>query len=124
MAPANINLRRTMFGIYVKLSTIDEKYLINARGTIAATLKLAPADARLYYNLGVIDTNMSQYEAANTDFRKAIELKANYVDVRVQYAALLVHLKRNTEAKEQLNYILTNIDPNNTGAKQALANIK
>jgi hypothetical protein len=67
---------------------------------------------------------MNRYEAANADFQKAIELKANYVDARVQYAALLVHLKRSTEAREQLNYILTNIDPNNTAAKQALANIK
>jgi putative inorganic carbon (hco3(-)) transporter len=124
MAPANINLRRTMFGVYVRLSTIDEKYLINARDTVTATIKMAPTDAKLYYNLGIIDANQGQFQAADTDFQKAITLKANYGDARIEYAALLVHLKRNEEAKVQLNYVLTNIDPNNATAKQALANIK
>jgi len=124
MAPANINLRRTMFGVYVRLSTIDEEYLINARDTVTATIKMAPTDAKLYYNLGIIDANQGQFQAADTDFQKAITLKANYGDARIEYAALLVHLKRNEEAKAQLNYVLTNIDPNNATAKQALANIK
>ncbi len=124
MSPANVNLRRSMFGIYVKLSTINEKYLVNARDAVTETIKLAPTDAKLYYNLGVVNANLDQYEAADTDFKKAIELKADYGDARIQYAALLVHLKRNDEAKKQLNYVLTNIDPNNTTAKQALANIK
>jgi tetratricopeptide (TPR) repeat protein len=124
MAPANVNLRRTMFGVYVRLSTINEKYLINAGDTVAATIKLAPTDAKLYYNLGIVDANLGQYQAADTSFQKAIELKANYGDARIEYAALLVHLKRNDEAKVQLNYILTNIDPNNTTAKQALENLK
>lgn len=124
LSPANVNLRRTMFGVYVRLSTIDKKYLADAKNTITATIKLAPTDPKLYYNLGIIDADLGQYEAADTDFQKAITLKANYGDARIQYAALLVHLKRNNEAKAQLNYVLTNIDPNNSTAKQALANIK
>jgi len=124
LSPANVNLRRTMFGIYIRLSTIDEKYLDYARDTVTATIKLAPTDAKLYYNLGIIDANSGQYQAADTDFQKAIELKANYSDARIEYAALLVHLKRNDEAKVQLNYILTNINPDNATAREALANIK
>jgi O-antigen ligase len=124
MSPANINLRRTMFGVYVRLSTIDEKFLTLARDNVIATIKMAPTDAKLYYNLGIIDANQGQLQAADTDFKKAIELKANYTDARIEYAALLVHLKENNEAKIQLNYVLTNIDPGNTTAKQALANIK
>ncbi len=124
MSPANVNLKRAMFGIYVKLSTIDEKYLIDARDTITETIKLAPTDAKLYYNLGVVDVNLGKYETADADFQKAIDLKANYTDARIEYAALLIHLNQNMEAKKQLNYVLTNIDPDNTTAKQALANIK
>jgi O-antigen ligase len=124
MAPANVNLRRTIFGVYVRLSTIDERYLVNARNSLAETIKLAPTDAKLYYNLGIADANLGQYQLADTDLKTAIELKANYTDARIEYAALLVHLKQNDEAKAQLNYILTNIDPGNSTAKQALANIK
>lgn len=123
LAPANINLRRTMFGIYVRLSTIDEKYLAIARDLLAETIKLAPTDPKLIFNLGVADANLGQYEKAATDFQKTIELKANYNEARIQYAALLVHLNRGKEAKEQLLYVLTQ-DPNNTTVKQALENLK
>ena len=123
-APANVNLRRTMFGVYVRLSTIDEKYLTNARDSILETIRLAPTDAKLYYNLGIAEANLKNFQAADLDLKKAVELKPNYTDARIEYAALLVHLGRNSEAKEQLIYILTKLDPGNTTAKQALANIK
>jgi tetratricopeptide (TPR) repeat protein len=124
MAPANINLRRTMFGVYVRLSTVDEKYLVNARDSLIQAIKLAPTDPKLEYNLGIADANLGQLPAAAADFQKAIELKPNYGDARIEYAALLVHLNQDSEAKVQLNYLLTNIDPNNVIAKQALANLK
>lgn len=124
LSPANVNLKRQMFGVYVRLSTIDEKYLAFARNAIIETLKLAPTDPKLYYNLGTADANLGNQTAALADFQKAVELKANYADARVQYAALLVHLDKIDEAKKQLEYILTKIDPGNTTAKQALDNIK
>ena len=113
-----------MFGVYVRLSTIDEKYLAFARNAIIETLKLAPTDPKLYYNLGIADANLGNQTAALADFQKAVELKANYADARVQYAALLVHLNKINEAKKQLEYILTKIDPGNSTAKAALENIK
>jgi tetratricopeptide (TPR) repeat protein len=124
LAPANVNLHRQMFGIYVRLSTIDEKYLGIARDSLLETIKLAPTDAKLYYNLGIADANLGETSKADLDFQKAIELKANYADARVQYAALLVHLNKINEAKDQLNYVLTKIDPGNSTAKTALDNLK
>lgn len=124
LSPSNVNIRRVEFGTYVKLSTIDEKYLIPARNSLAEAIRLAPTDAKLYYNLGVADANLGDYQKASDNLKIAVELKSDYADARIQYAALLIHLKRNDEAKEQLNYILTKIDPNNTTAKQALENIR
>jgi tetratricopeptide (TPR) repeat protein len=124
IAPANVNLRRTLFGVYIMLSTIDEKYLVNARDSLTETVKLAPTDPKLEYNLGIADANLGNFQAADADFQKAIELNANYGDARIEYAALLVHLGKDGEAKTQLNYVLTNIDPNNQTAKQALENLR
>ncbi len=124
LAPANVNLGRTAFGVYIRLSVVDEKYLVNARDSLIETLKLAPTDAKLYYNLGITDANLGNYEAAAIDLQKAVDLKANYADARVQYAAVLAHLGRVNEAQIQLNYILTQIDPGNQTAKQALENLK
>ncbi len=124
LSPANVNIRRQMFGIYVRLSTINENYLIVARDSLLDTIKLAPTDAKLYYNLGIADANLGETVKAKANFQKAIGLKVNYADARVQYAALLTHLKQNDEAKQQLIYVLNNIDPSNSTAKQALENIK
>ena len=124
IAPSNINLRRTLFGVYIMLSTIDSKYLESARDSLVETIKMAPTDPKLEYNLGIADANLGNIDGAVTDFQKAIELKSNYTDARIEYAAILVHLKKSDEAKSQLNYILKNIDPGNSTAKTALANIK
>jgi putative inorganic carbon (HCO3(-)) transporter len=124
IAPANINLRRTMFGVYIMLSTIDQKYLATARNSLADAIKMAPTDPKLEYNLGIADANLGNFQAADADFQRAIELKSNYSDARIEYAALLAHLGKNDEAKAQLNYVLTNIDPTNTTAKQDLENLK
>jgi putative inorganic carbon (hco3(-)) transporter len=124
LSPSNISIRRLMFGIYVRLSTINEDYLKIARDRLFGTISLAPTDPKLYYNLGIADANLGNMEEASNNFAKAIELKPNYADARVQYAALLVHLKNVEKARYQLNYILTNIDPKNETARQALDNLK
>jgi tetratricopeptide (TPR) repeat protein len=124
LSPSNVNIRRVEFGTYVKLSTIDEKNLEPARNSLIEAIRLAPTDAKLYFNLGVADANLGEYQKAADDIKTAIDLKPNYTDARIQYAALLVHLKQNEKAKEQLNYILNTIDPNNSTVKQALENIK
>jgi O-antigen ligase len=124
LAPANINLRRLMFGVYVRLSTTDEKYLVVARDSLLETIKIAPTDPKLYFNLGIANANLGKIEDALSNFKKSIELKDNYSDARVQYAALLVHLKRFDEAKAQLTYVLTNIDPKNDVARRALDELK
>jgi O-antigen ligase/Tfp pilus assembly protein PilF len=124
LSPSNVNIRRVEFGTYVKLSTINERYLIPARNSLIEAIKLAPTDAKLYYNLGVANANLGDYQNAAEDLKRAVELKPDYGDARLQYAALLVHLNKNNEAKDQLNYILTKIDPTNSIARQALENIK
>jgi putative inorganic carbon (hco3(-)) transporter len=124
LSPANINFKRTEFGIYIMLSTINPNYLINARDTLIAAIAQAPTDAKLYYNLGLTYARIGQTDQALSTLKKTVELKANYKDARLALAILLIDEKRNAEAKTQLNYILTNIDPNDSLTKQTLAGIK
>ncbi|HKB88549.1 MAG TPA: O-antigen ligase family protein [Patescibacteria group bacterium] len=124
LAPANINLWRSAFSVYIRLSIVDEKYLNDARDMLLTAIKLAPTDAKLFYNLGITQANLGDYKSASETLKTAVDLKANYTDARIEYAALLVHLGNNNEAKNQLNYILANLDPKNQTAIQALANIK
>ena len=106
------------------LSTINPNYMINARNTLVAAVAEAPTDAKLYYNLGLVYARTGQMNQALTTFKKAVELKADYKDARLAYAYLLISQKQYSEARDQLNYILTNIDPTDSLSKQALESIK
>jgi hypothetical protein len=124
LSPANINFKRTEFGIFVMLSSINPNYLINARDTLIAAITEAPTDAKLYYNLGLIYSRTGETDKAIQTLAKTVELKANYKEARLAYAILLIDEKQNAEAKTQLEYILTNIDPNDSLTKQTLESIK
>lgn len=124
LSPADVNLRRLLFGVYVRLSALDSNYLIAARDALADAVNYAPTDAKLYYNLGLVYARTGETDLALKAMQKTVELKANYKEARMAYAVLLSESKQNAEAKSQLEYILKNIDPNDTLAKQTLDRIK
>jgi O-antigen ligase len=124
LSPANVNLKRVEFSIYIMLSSVNPNYLINARDTLVAAVVQAPTDAKLFYNLGLIYARVGQTDPAMETLKKTIELKANYADARLAYAYLLIGKGQNQAARDQLNYILQKIDPNNSLTKQALESIK
>jgi len=124
LSPANINLKRSRFGIFVMLSTTDPNYLIRARDTLIDIINYAPSDAKLHYNLGLVYARMGQGDLAFQTLQKTIDLKTNYKDARLAYALLLIDNKQNAEAKTQLKYILSNIDSNDSFTKQTLESLK
>jgi putative inorganic carbon (HCO3(-)) transporter len=124
LSPANVNLKRVEFGVYVMLSTIDPTFLTNAKDVLIAATSQAPTDAKLIYNLGLIYSKLGQNDLALDKLRKTTELKANYKDARLAYAVLLIDAKRYSEAKTQLEYVLANIDPNDSVSKQYLESLK
>lgn len=124
LSPANVNLKRSRFGVFVMLSVINPNYLLNARDTLIDAITYAPTDAKLYYNLGLVYARIGEPDKALVTLKKTVELKANYKEARLAYALLLIDKKQNTEAKAQLEYILKYIDPNDSLTKQTLESIK
>ncbi len=124
LSPANMNVRRTRFGVYIMLAGIEPKYLTRARDTIIEAITYAPTDAKLYYNLGLVYARTDDPDKAIETFKKTIELKANYKEPRLALAYLLIDKKEYPEAKAQLEYILKYIDPNDSLTKQALESVR
>ena len=124
LSPANVNLKRVEFGVFVMLSALDPNYLLNARDILIPATIQAPTDAKLSYNLGLIYSRVGQNDLALSSLKKTIELKPDYKEARLAYAILLIDARKNLEAREELNYILTNIDPTDSMSKQYLESIK
>ncbi|MFI5241161.1 MAG: O-antigen ligase family protein, partial [Microgenomates group bacterium] len=90
LSPANVNIKRTVFTMYIKFSVIDQKYLINAAQTLQEALIQAPTSAKFLYNLGLIYARVGENELAISTIEKTIELKPNYKEARLAYALLLM----------------------------------
>lgn len=124
LSPANVNLKRMEYGVFAMLSTLDPNYLLDTRDVLQTAIKQAPTDAKIYYYLAIAYSKIGQNDLALQTLQRTIDLKPNYGDARLAYGILLIDAKRFTEAKSQLEYILTNIDPTNSIAKQYLESIK
>ncbi|MFC1626053.1 tetratricopeptide repeat protein, partial [Patescibacteria group bacterium] len=123
LSSANVNLLRSRAGIFFKLATIEPNYLLFAGQTLEEAIKLAPTDAKLFYNLGLVYARVAKEDQALSTIQKTIELKPNYRDARLAYALLLDSKGEKQEARDQLNYILENINPNDNLVKQQLEEI-
>lgn len=120
LSKANINYKRTLFGIFVNLSILDKQYVANAGETLIEAIDYAPTDPKLHYNLALVYAQTNNLPYALSTLAKTIELKSNYKEARLAYAVLLKQNGNPKEAKLQLEYILKYIDPNDALSKQTL----
>jgi tetratricopeptide (TPR) repeat protein len=79
------------------LATIDPSAYTKAIHEIEQALTLAPTDAKLAYNLGLVYTRTGNYQAGETALRRALEEKPNYADA--YYALTLLYEETKQTAK-------------------------
>ncbi|KKQ98618.1 MAG: hypothetical protein UT24_C0009G0120 [Candidatus Woesebacteria bacterium GW2011_GWB1_39_12] len=120
LSPANITLKRDRANMFIKLSIIDPSFLISARNTLIETVKFAPTEAKLSYNLGVTYLRTGDYEKAIEIIQKAVEMKPNYKEAHYALALLYIDKGEKEKAKEELLYILENISSNDPEVKREL----
>ncbi len=122
LSPANVNFKRVEFGVFIMLASTDPNYLLDARDVLITAIKQAPTDAKIFYNLGLTYIRLGQNDLAMETLKKTVDLKPNYADARLAYAALLANEGEASSAREQAEYVLKYIDPKNPQAKQFLEN--
>jgi len=74
----NINLLKSKARVEIYLSNIDPKYQQQALDTLLQASLLAPTDAKLLFNIGILYQNLQKPDLAANSFKKAVELKPNY----------------------------------------------
>ena len=124
LSPANLNLKRNRANLFIKLSSLDPSYLEKARDTLLDAVTYAPTEAKLYFNLGLTYARLGELDKSLSIFEKTVRMKSNYYDARLAYALVLIDMGEKVKAREELNYILTNIAPNDAITRQTLEEIK
>lgn len=109
LSPKNMNVRRNHAANFIALSEIDKNLLVNAEYSLKETVKLAPTDAKIFYNLALVQMKLEENNKAQDTFEKAIVMKDNYKEARYALALLLSQKGDYKEALEQIDYIVDNL---------------
>lgn len=124
LSPRNVNLLKSRANIYTDLSAISENYLLDTIKTLQLLLLLAPTDASIYQRIGLAIAQAGELDVSVGFFEKAIELKPDYKRARQALAHIYTVQKKYAKAKEQLEYILQKISPEDELIKSQLKDLE
>ncbi len=128
--PNNVVFWKSRVRVFYLLAQIDPKYYKNALEAVLVAKKLAPTDAKISYNVGVLYGQNNQIQKGISELTHTISLKRNYRDAYFARAIFYHQLSESATGQEKINlynkgvsdlrYILTHLVPNDDGAKKTL----
>ncbi len=132
--PKNVVFYKTRIQTFFVLSQANPAYFNEALVSIKKARQLAPTDAKIAYNEGLLQGQNGDANKAIEALSESIKLKPNYRDPRYATAIYLQEKadketdtlqkeKLLTDAKFQLEYILKNINPTDTQSKELLESL-
>lgn len=97
----------------IALSELGSQYLIlkqwdKAGETFEALLKLKPDDVAGHLNMGIVDFNKKKLEDAETQLRKALELKSAGPTAHYYLGLIFISTKRYDEAQQEFELTISN----------------
>lgn len=116
--------------VYYLLAQIDQRYYQDALQSILKAQALAPTDAKIGYNVGVMYGHNGQFDKGIEALSKTVVMKPNYRDA--YYARALFYRQlaeqatgtaktdQQNKANADLQYILTRINPTDEEVKKLL----
>ncbi|OGH10276.1 MAG: hypothetical protein A2152_01710 [Candidatus Levybacteria bacterium RBG_16_35_6] len=129
--PNNIVFWKTQTRIYYTLAQADPQYLPMALEAIKKAASLAPTDANIHYNLGILYGQNGDTNNAIKTLDETVKLKSDYRDAHyalgifyhqasVDKDGKVIKPELNQKAIDTMKYILSHIAENDTAAKDAI----
>jgi len=118
ISPQNLTSWKSRTRMFYALSQLDETYINNTLKSIAVAKSLAPTDAKIAYNLGLIYNAINDTDEAIKTLEQTMILKPNYRDAAYALALFYEEAKQEDAARKWYQYILTNINPNDEEAQR------
>lgn len=121
--PEQLNFHRTRARLLITLGQIDPMYLEEAVSVLQDARKRAPTDAKLLFNIGALEMELDDTDAAIAALTEAIELKPNYQSARWQLALAHERAGNSEAALEQLKYIQQHLAPDDQPVQDKIATL-
>lgn len=119
-SPYNLNFWKNRIKVLYLLAQVDDKYLQDTLDALAQARKIAPTDAKIAYNFGLIQASMGKQENAIKTMEETIALKPNYEEAHYALGLFYEQTGQKQKAKDQYQYILEHINPASNRAKERL----
>ena len=116
-SPKSLPFVKTRTRLFYTLSTIDSKYLFNALAAIQHAEQLAPTDAKVHYNLGLLQGRTGNASAAIKTFEETVLLKPDYRDAHFALGTYYKAAGDLSRARAQMQFILDKIGPDAAAQK-------
>lgn len=84
----HLNFYKTRARIFLTLTELDPVFWAKAEETLIKAIQLAPTDAKLLYNLGLVYAYQGRDALAIETLAKSVELKSNYEAARLDLGKL------------------------------------
>ncbi len=120
LSSANVNIKRDRAGVFIKLSVFNQEYLVSAKNALLEASRLAPTEAKIFYNLSISYLRTGDYDNAIKVMEEAVAMKPNYYDAHYALALMYIDVNEKDKAKKHLEYILTNINKDDVNARREL----
>ena len=122
--PVHLNFYKSQAKTFIYLGYLNPEYNDKAEKALETAILLAPTDAKLFYNLGLLYQQQNKLEKAQQVWEKAIDLKPNYRTAYIDLSKLYLETEQYHQAKDKLEYVLEKINPNDKLAEKMLKDIK
>ena len=122
--PYNQNVRNILISNLNSKSKETKEYLTIAEQIAEVGTDISPMNPKTYYQLGILNLKNNNLESGLSSLEKAVLLKPNYKEGRFALGLTYIDIKKYEKAKENLEYILKNIDPNDELTKKYLDQAK
>lgn len=109
--PWHLNFYKSQAGVFIRLSQLSPDFLPVAQSILTQATTLAPTDAKLSYNLGLLAEDLGQSDAALTWHLTAIEQKPNYAEAYLQAIPLAKSLDQLDLAMDLAETLTTHVSP-------------
>ena len=117
MNHVHLNYYKTRARIFAALASINSQYIIKAQTALEEAIKLAPTDAKLWFNLGLLHEQIGQTDIAQNLYEKTLVMKPNYEAARQALGTIYDKELDPEKATEQFRYILEYINPSECSGK-------
>ncbi len=123
IGPKNTSLWRTAIRTYFQLTSIDPSFQQKTIDAIDKTISLAPTDAKLPFNKGLIYSQFGKDDLASLALEEAIKLKPNYHDAYLTIGDSYLKLGQKDKAIAAWNTVLK-LAPGDPDATKKIAEVQ